>query len=222
MQFDDLDQRMRVFETAHDLCVLPGIWMVARLDGRNFTRLTRELHSFVAPFDEHFRDLMLATAEHLMTCGFRVIYGWTSSDEISLLLHPAEDGFGRKERKLISILAGDLYLREPLRVEVERRRILEEGVANGQRCGRGADARAEREHRDDGDDGVASEVPPGGAEILVQFVQPQPPPGFVEPLGDGSDVAEFAPRRESGLVGAHALGDQAVGFVGDVCPDLFG
>jgi tRNAHis guanylyltransferase len=69
MQFDDLDQQMRVFETAHDLCVLPGIWMVARLDGRNFTRLTRELRPFAAPFDERFRDLMLTTAEHLMTIG---------------------------------------------------------------------------------------------------------------------------------------------------------
>jgi tRNA(His) 5'-end guanylyltransferase len=42
MKFDELDRRMRVFETAHDLCVLPGLRMVARLDGRNFTRLTKE------------------------------------------------------------------------------------------------------------------------------------------------------------------------------------
>lgn len=32
MDFDSFDKRMRVFETAHDHCVLPGIWMVARLD----------------------------------------------------------------------------------------------------------------------------------------------------------------------------------------------
>lgn len=42
MKFDELDDKMRVFETAHDLCVLPGIYMVARLDGRSFTRLTKE------------------------------------------------------------------------------------------------------------------------------------------------------------------------------------
>jgi len=42
MKFDDLDARMRVFETAHDYLVLPGIYMVARIDGRNFTRLTKE------------------------------------------------------------------------------------------------------------------------------------------------------------------------------------
>ena len=34
MKFDELDTRMRVFETAYDLCVLPGIYMVARLDCR--------------------------------------------------------------------------------------------------------------------------------------------------------------------------------------------
>jgi hypothetical protein len=41
MQFEALDRMMRVFETAHDHCVLPGLWMVARLDGRSFTRLAR-------------------------------------------------------------------------------------------------------------------------------------------------------------------------------------
>ena len=34
MKFDELDRMMRIFETAHDDCVLPEIFMVARLDGR--------------------------------------------------------------------------------------------------------------------------------------------------------------------------------------------
>lgn len=42
MKFDELDERMRVFETAHDHCVLPGIYIVARLDGRGFTRWRNE------------------------------------------------------------------------------------------------------------------------------------------------------------------------------------
>lgn len=49
MSFDELDKRMRIFETATDLCVLPGITMVARLDGRSFTRLTKEVCKFEAP-----------------------------------------------------------------------------------------------------------------------------------------------------------------------------
>ena len=107
MKFDDLDARLRVFETAHDHCALPGIYLVARLDGRNFTRLTKEVHDFERPFDERFRDLMVGTVQHLMQCGFRVRYGYTESDEISLLLDPDENTFGRKLRKYHSILAGE-------------------------------------------------------------------------------------------------------------------
>ncbi len=108
MKFDELDAAMRVYETAHDLCVLPGLHMVARLDGRGFTRLTKEVHRFEAPFDERFRDLMLATAEHLMAgCGFDAAYAYTQSDEISLLFAPGETTFGRKLRKLHSVLAGE-------------------------------------------------------------------------------------------------------------------
>jgi tRNA(His) guanylyltransferase len=107
MKFDELDRKMRVFETAHDYCVLPGIYMVARLDGRNFTRLTKEVHQFNAPFDDRFRDYMLATVEHLMNCGLKVIYGYTQSDEISLLFNLEADTFNRKLRKLNSVLAGE-------------------------------------------------------------------------------------------------------------------
>jgi len=107
MKFDDLDQKMRVFETAADLCVLPGMFMIARLDGRSFTRLTKEVCQFEAPFDVRFRDLMVGTATSLMTCGFRVIYAYTESDEISLLFDQDEQLFGRKLRKYNSTLAGE-------------------------------------------------------------------------------------------------------------------
>jgi len=107
MKFDELDARMRVYETTHDYCVLPQIYMAARIDGRSFTRLTKEVHAFEAPFDTRMRDYMAATTEHLMDCGFRVVYGYTQSDEISLLFHLDEDSFGRKTRKFKSILAGE-------------------------------------------------------------------------------------------------------------------
>ncbi|HEY9260133.1 tRNA(His) guanylyltransferase Thg1 family protein [Chitinophaga sp.] len=107
MKFDDLDLKMRVYETAHDTQVLPGMYMVARIDGRGFTRLTKETHPFEAPFDVRFRDYMIATTEHLMNCGFKVIYGYTQSDEISLLFDLNETAFSRKHRKYTSILAGE-------------------------------------------------------------------------------------------------------------------
>jgi tRNA(His) guanylyltransferase len=112
MRIDDLEDRMRAFETAMDPCVLPGIFMVARLDGRNFTRLTKETHPFEVPFDRRFHDDMLQTAEHLMgSGGLKVVYAYTQSDEISLLFGPDEDGFGRKLRKLLSVLAGEASAR---------------------------------------------------------------------------------------------------------------
>lgn len=111
MKFDELDIKMRVYETAHDHSVLPGIHIVARLDGRGFTRLTRETHPFDPPYDERFRDLMVSTTEHLMKCGFKIIYGFTQSDEISLLFHRDDNTFGRKLRKLISVLAGEASAR---------------------------------------------------------------------------------------------------------------
>ena len=107
MKFDELDKKLRVYETIHDVCVLPGMYMVARIDGRNFTRLTKEVHNFEAPFDERFRDYMIETVKHLMSCGFNVIYGYTESDEISLLFDLNETTFSRKHRKYNSILAGE-------------------------------------------------------------------------------------------------------------------
>jgi tRNA(His) 5'-end guanylyltransferase len=108
MKFDDLDAQMRIYETAADYCVLPGIYMVARLDGRSFTTLCRKkMDCFEAPYSEVFRDIMVDTVEHLMKCGFKVIYGYTQSDEISLLFDFKIDLFNRKIRKYNSILAGE-------------------------------------------------------------------------------------------------------------------
>jgi tRNA(His) 5'-end guanylyltransferase len=93
----------------HVLCqTQAGLHMAARLDGRSFTRLTKQVYNFEAPFDPRFRDLMVETAEHLMSaCGFNIVYGFTESDKISVLFGLEENRFGRELRKLISILAGD-------------------------------------------------------------------------------------------------------------------
>ena len=107
MIFDELDKQMRVYEQSLDQIILPETYMVARLDGRGFTRLTKEVCKFEAPFDVRFRDLMTKTVDALMDCGFRVAYGFTESDEISLLFAPGDNAFGRKVRKYNSTLAGE-------------------------------------------------------------------------------------------------------------------
>lgn len=98
---------MRVYETAHDHCVLPGVHIVARIDGRSFSHLTRDVMAITEPYDPRLRDAMVAALSHLMRCGFSTLYGYTQSDEISLLLRRDEAAFGRKERKLVSVLAGE-------------------------------------------------------------------------------------------------------------------
>lgn len=106
MKFDDLDTKMRCYEQSIDQHILSDMYLVARLDGRSFSRLTKEICDFEAPFDVRFRDMMVNTVKALMDCGFRVVYGFTESDEISLLFHTDEETFGRKVRKFNSILAG--------------------------------------------------------------------------------------------------------------------
>lgn len=107
MRFDDFDKEMRKYEESLDQYILSDMFLVARLDGRSFTRLTKEICKFETPFDEKFRDLMIETVKSLMECGFRIVYGYTESDEISLLFHPDDETFGRKVRKINTTLAGE-------------------------------------------------------------------------------------------------------------------
>lgn len=107
MKFKDFDTKMRTFEQSLDQHIIPEMYITARLDGRGFTKLTKEICDFEKPFDEKFRDLMEETVKHLMDCGFRIIYAYTQSDEISLLFKPGENTFNNKVRKLNSILAGE-------------------------------------------------------------------------------------------------------------------
>jgi tRNA(His) 5'-end guanylyltransferase len=55
MKFDDLDAKMRVYETSYDCCILPEMYMLARINGCSFIRLTKEVQQLEAPFDERFR-----------------------------------------------------------------------------------------------------------------------------------------------------------------------
>ena len=107
MKFTQLDEKMRLYETAADQLVPPGFYIVARLDGRGFTKLTKETLYLEKPFDFRFREAMSAATEHLMQSGFNITYGYTQSDEISLLFHRDDASFNRMHRKLISVLAGE-------------------------------------------------------------------------------------------------------------------
>ena len=97
---------MKALEKPYDLS--PGCYVVARLDGRGFTKLLHETFGFACAFEPAFHVRMVHTAGHLMKwCGFSPLYGYTQSDEISLLFRPDDNTFGRKGTKWLSVLAGE-------------------------------------------------------------------------------------------------------------------
>jgi tRNA(His) 5'-end guanylyltransferase len=103
MKPGDLEKRMRSQEYFRSLRLLPGTWTVIRVDGRGFRRYT--IKRFNKPFDSRFRDLMEKTARALLK-DLQVIYAYTMSDEISLLLPRAWGFFDRRLEKVVSISAG--------------------------------------------------------------------------------------------------------------------
>lgn len=105
MKFSDFDKKMREYENSIDTKITKGNYIVVRLDGRNFHKLVKK-YKYDRPFDSRFRDRMIEVVKNLMlNSGFNIRYGYTQSDEISLLLAFNEDTYNRKPRKLNSILA---------------------------------------------------------------------------------------------------------------------
>lgn len=108
MKFEEIEALMRRNESLSEQYVLPENFIVVRLDGRGFTKLTKEKLSLEKPFDKKFSEVMLDATKHLFNIGFKVIYGYTQSDEISLLIHKDDNTFSRKIRKINSVLAGEV------------------------------------------------------------------------------------------------------------------
>lgn len=103
--FHELDGILRAAEGTAGEPLPRGCYIIARLDGRAFRTLTNT--HFQKPFDTRFRDIMHATVQHLMQCGFKVELAYTQSDEISLLFDGGMDAYDRVPRKLISLLAAE-------------------------------------------------------------------------------------------------------------------
>lgn len=80
MRTNQLEEQMRELEYFHALRLLPGAWTVIRVDGRSFSRFTET--RFDKPFDERFRDYMIATATMLLE-EMQGIYAFTESVAVS-------------------------------------------------------------------------------------------------------------------------------------------
>jgi tRNA(His) 5'-end guanylyltransferase len=102
MKRTDFEARMRSLEYFHSLRLLPGAWVVVRVDGRSFSRFTES--RFEKPFDPRFHDLMVRTAQRLLE-EFQGVYAYTESDETSVLFRPNWDLFDRELEKVVSLSA---------------------------------------------------------------------------------------------------------------------
>jgi tRNA(His) 5'-end guanylyltransferase len=102
MRTEALKSRMRELEWFHSLRALPATWIVLRVDGRSFSRLTEA--RFDKPFDPRFHELMVQVSTALLT-ELQGLFVLTQSDEASLLLPIAADLFDREVEKLVSLSA---------------------------------------------------------------------------------------------------------------------
>jgi tRNA(His) 5'-end guanylyltransferase len=82
---DPLGDRIKGYEAREgDRRAMRGLPVVARLDGRAFSRFTRGM---ARPFDQDFADLMVETTKYLVE-QTQAAVGYTQSDEISLVIDP--------------------------------------------------------------------------------------------------------------------------------------
>jgi tRNA(His) 5'-end guanylyltransferase len=99
MHLKEFEAQMREHERMGKTRI-PAGYIVLRLDGKGFSKFT-EKH-FEKPFDLRMSELMVNTATALVN-EFGAIYGYTESDEMSLLLPAGFNLHDRQFGKLLSI-----------------------------------------------------------------------------------------------------------------------
>lgn len=90
------------YPTPNGYTIIPdGMYPVIRVDGHCFHTFTRK---FEKPFDDRMERAMQHATKELIKF-FTACYGYTQSDEITVVLPKASQDFGRKTHKLASIAA---------------------------------------------------------------------------------------------------------------------
>lgn len=108
---DTLGDRMKLYEgTYAQQRFLPGIPIVARIDGRGFSRFTRGMNR---PFDKTMSDAMIHTTRELVK-HTQASVGYTQSDEITLIWYSndfkSKVWFDGRVQKMVSILGAHATL----------------------------------------------------------------------------------------------------------------
>ncbi len=106
---DTLGDRMKHFESCFDYKFIRSLPMIVRLDGRAFHSWTRKTKC-AKPFDFQMIKLMAETTRFLCENCSGCVFGYTQSDEISLLF-PDDNSrdttawFDKRVQKLVSLTA---------------------------------------------------------------------------------------------------------------------
>jgi tRNA(His) 5'-end guanylyltransferase len=109
-----LGDRMKSYETQAEGRLMPGLPIIARIDGRAFHTFTRHMKR---PYDPDMSQAMIYTAK-LLAEESAALLTYVQSDEISLLFHydneKSQTFFNGRRDKLISVLASmaSVYFRK--------------------------------------------------------------------------------------------------------------
>lgn len=104
---NSLDSRMKQYEASTDIQLVPKMPIVIRIDGKAFHTYTKGM---VKPFDDvlgyAMRETTRALCKEVHTC----VFGYTQSDEITLILKlpsriTSEEYFGARLEKIVSVTA---------------------------------------------------------------------------------------------------------------------
>lgn len=102
--FEDSINEIKSVEKQLDSSISNELYIVARLDGRNFSKFTQQ---FNKPFDYDFFRLMNNTTRRMFSVGFPVQFAYHQSDEISLLFKYGDSTFNRRVLKYASVLSAE-------------------------------------------------------------------------------------------------------------------
>lgn len=108
---DALGDRMKMYEGAEaGRKFMPLLPIVARLDGRGFSRFTKGMER---PFDQRMSDAMVAVTRHLVE-ETNAVMGYTQSDEITLAWYSdslkSQTWFNGRIQKMVSLLGAEVTL----------------------------------------------------------------------------------------------------------------
>lgn len=104
---DSLGDRMKGYENVYNHKLVRRLPVIIRLDGRAFHTLTKNM---IKPFDQRFSKCMLYTTIELVKEIQGAVFGYTQSDEISILVkdwdtHTTQAWFDDKIQKMASVSA---------------------------------------------------------------------------------------------------------------------